>query len=99
MLRAASEKMTTNGINSWVTGTGAGHAGWNQWLTKVEAVENGSLEDRICHGVVTNTGIEAGSYTRVIINGCIVVGKVGGVIELLQGVLKCSEGVLIAAVV
>jgi hypothetical protein len=62
-------------------------------------VENGSLEDCICHGVVTNTGIEAGSYARVIINGGIVVGKLGGVIELLQGVLKGSEGVLIAAVV
>ncbi len=60
---------------------------------------NGCLEDRICHGVVTNTGIEAGPYARVIINGGIVVGKLGGVTELLQGVLKGSEGVLITAVV
>jgi hypothetical protein len=62
-------------------------------------VENRCLEDRICHGVVTNTGIEARPYTRVIINGGILVGKLGGVIELLQGVLKGSEGVLITAVV
>ncbi len=62
-------------------------------------MENGSLEDRICHGVVTKTGIEAGPYARVIINGGIVVSKLGGVIELLQGVLKGSDGVLIAAVV
>jgi hypothetical protein len=51
------------------------------------------LEDCIYHGVVTNTGIEAGPYARVIINGGIVVGKLGGVMELLQGVLKGSEGV------
>jgi len=57
-----------------MTGTGAGHAGWNKWLTKVEVVENGSLEDRIGDGVVTNTGIESGPYARVIINGGIVVG-------------------------
>jgi hypothetical protein len=63
------------------------------WLTKVEEVENGSLKYRICHGVVTNTGIKAGPYARVIINGGIVVGKLGRVIELLQGVLKGSEGV------
>jgi hypothetical protein len=44
-------------------------------------------------------GIKAGPYARVNINGGIVVGKLGGVIELLQGVLKGSEGVLIAAVV
>ncbi len=77
----------------------AGHAGWNKWLTKVKVVENGSLEDRIGDGLVTNTGIEAGRYARDIINGGIVVGELRGVIELLQGVLKGSEGVLIAAVV
>ncbi len=62
-------------------------------------MENSSLEYRICHGVITNTGIKAGPYARVIINRGIVVGKPGGVIELLQGVLKGSEGVLIAAVI
>jgi hypothetical protein len=80
-------------------GTGAGHADWISWLTEVEAVENSSLEYRICHGVVTNTGIKAGPYTRVIINGGKVVGKLGGINELLQGVLKGCEVVLIAAVV
>jgi hypothetical protein len=29
MLVTAGVKMTTNGINSWMTGTGAGHADWN----------------------------------------------------------------------
>jgi hypothetical protein len=29
MLRTAGEKMTTNGINNWMTGIGAGHADWN----------------------------------------------------------------------
>ena len=62
-------------------------------------MENGSLEYRIYHGVVTNTGIKAGPYARVVINRGIVVGKPDGVIELLQGVLKGSEGVLIAAVI
>jgi hypothetical protein len=61
-------------------------------------VKNGSLEYRICHGVITNTGIKVGPYARVIINGGIVVGKLCEVIELMQGVLKGSEGVLIAAV-
>jgi hypothetical protein len=51
-------------------------------------VENGSLEYLICHGVITNTGIKAGPYTRVIINGGIVVGKLCEIIELMQGVLK-----------
>ena len=99
MLGTAGEKMTTNGINSGMTGTGAGHADGNQWLTEVEAAENGSLEYRICHGIVTNTDIKAGPYARVIINGGKLVGKLGGVIELLQGVLKGCEVVLIAAVI
>jgi hypothetical protein len=59
-------------------------------------VENVFLEYRICHGVITNTGIKAGPYARVIINGGIVVGKLCKVIEVLQGVIK---GVLIAAVI
>jgi hypothetical protein len=29
MLRTAGEKMTTNGLNSWMSGAGAGHADWN----------------------------------------------------------------------
>jgi hypothetical protein len=57
------------------------------------------LEYRICHGVITNTGIKVGPYARVIINRDIVVGKPGGVIKMLQGVLKGSEGVLIAALI
>ena len=57
------------------------------------------MDDCICHEVVTNTDIKAGPYARVIINRGIVVGKPGWVFELLQGVLKGSEGMLIAAVV
>ena len=65
----------------------------------VEAVEDGCLEYGICHGVVTNAGIEAGPDAGVITNGGIVVDKLCGVIKLSQGVLEGSEGVLVIAVV
>jgi len=62
-------------------------------------VENGCLEDSICHGIKANTCIKAGPYARVIINGGIVVGQLFRVIELLQGMSKGSERVLVAAVI
>ena len=46
------------------------------------------MEYCICHGVIANAGIEAGPDTRVITNRGIVVGKLCGVIKLLQGVLE-----------
>ena len=46
------------------------------------------MENGCGHGIITNTGIKAGPYARVIINGDIVVDKLCGVIELLQVVLK-----------
>jgi hypothetical protein len=50
-------------------------------------VEDGCLEYCIGHGVVTNAGIEAAPDAGVITNGSIVMGKLCGIIELLQGVL------------
>ena len=62
-------------------------------------MENGYLEDSICHGVIANTRTKAGPNAGVIINGDIVVDQLCRVIELLQGVSKGSERVLVAAVI
>ena len=53
-------------------------------------MEDGCLDYCIGHGVVTNAGIEAAPDAGVITNGSIVMGKLCGVIELLQGVLEGS---------
>jgi len=62
-------------------------------------VENDCLEDSICHGAIANMRIKAGPYAGVIINGGIVVDQLCRVIELLQGMSKGSERVLVAAVI
>ena len=90
VFRTASEKMSTNGIDRGMASAGAVHTGWDQRLAQVEAVEDGCLEYCIGHGVVTNAGIEAAPDAGVITNGSIVMGKLCGVIELLQGVLEGS---------
>ena len=62
-------------------------------------MEGGCLEYGICHGAKTNAGIEAGPDAGVFTNGDIVVGKLCGVIKLLQGVLEGSEGVFVTVAV